>query len=75
MSETLDPERAEFQRLYLDGVIDGVALVAAGSDACVACLSVTDRSYLPNTLPDLPLEDCTRDSCRCRYEPNVTVYE
>lgn len=70
------PEIARFQELYLDGTIDGVALVAAGSDACPACLAVTDRSYLPSGLPDLPIAGCTTaGGCRCRYEPNVTVYE
>ena len=73
---TNDGERARFQELYLDGTIDGVALVAADSEACPACLAVTDRSYLPSGLPDLPLDGCTRPGgCRCRYEPNVTVYE
>lgn len=71
-----DPRLAEYQRLYLDGVIDGVALVAADANACPACLAVTDRSYLPSGLPALPIAGCTAPSgCRCRYEPNVTVYE
>jgi hypothetical protein len=66
----------ELMRLYLDGVIDGVALVAADSNACPACLAVSDRSYLPNGLPSLPIDGCTSaNGCRCRYEPNVTVYE
>jgi hypothetical protein len=65
-----------FQELYLDGTIDGVALVAADSNACPACLAVSDRSYLPSGLPPLPIEGCSRPGgCRCRYEPNVTVYE
>jgi hypothetical protein len=71
-----DPRIARFQELYLDGTIDGVALVAAGSDACPTCLAVTDRSYLPSGLPALPIDGCTAArGCRCRYEPNVTVYE
>lgn len=62
--------------LYHDGVIDGVALVAAGSDACTSCLEVTDRVYLPRQLPELPVEGCSRGGgCRCRYEPSFTVYE
>jgi hypothetical protein len=37
---------------------------------------VTDRSYLPSGLPPLPIEGCSAaGGCRCRYEPNVTVYE
>lgn len=71
-----DPQLARFEELYLGGVIDGVALVAADADACRACLVLTDRSYLPSGLPPLPLAGCERASgCRCRYEPNVTVYE
>lgn len=72
----LDPRVADYQRLYLDGVIDGVALVAADANACPACLAVSDRSYLPSGLPALPIAGCTGPGgCRCRYEPNVTVYE
>jgi hypothetical protein len=71
-----DPRIGEFQRLYLEGIIDGVALVAADANACPACLAVTDRSYLPSGLPPLPIEGCSAaGGCRCRYEPNVTVYE
>jgi hypothetical protein len=70
------PLIAEYQRLFLEGVIDGVALVAADANACPACLAVTDRSYLPSGLPALPIDGCTGTAgCRCRYEPNVTVYE
>lgn len=66
----------ELQALYHDGVIDGVALVAADSTACPACLEVADRVYLPGHLPVLPIDGCTRDGgCRCRYEPSFTVYE
>ena len=70
------PRIAEYERLYLDGIIDGVALVAFDANACPACLAVSDRSYLPSGLPALPIADCTSPTgCRCRYEPNVTVYE
>jgi hypothetical protein len=71
-----DPQLAEFQRLYLDGGIDGVSLVARDANACPTCLSVTDQAYLPSALPPLPIAGCTSPGgCRCRYEPNVTVYE
>jgi hypothetical protein len=71
-----DPELARFQAMYLDGGVDGISLVAADSDACPACLALTDRSYIPEGLPALPLAGCTAvGGCRCRYEPNVTVYE
>lgn len=71
-----DPALARLQAMYLEGGIDGVALVAADSGACPACLALTDRSYLPSGLPELPITGCSRaGGCRCRYEPNVTVYE
>lgn len=71
-----DPQLARFQELYLGGVIDGIALVAADADACHACLGLTDRSYLPSGLPALPVTNCERGTgCRCRYEPNFVVYE
>lgn len=71
-----DPQLASLQEMYLSGGIDGVALVAADSGACPACLALTDRSYLPSGLPQLPIAGCTgARGCRCRYEPNVTVYE
>ena len=71
-----DPLLARLQAMYLEGGIDGVALVAADSSACPACLALTDRSYLPSGLPPLPLAGCSRlGGCRCRYEANVTVYE
>lgn len=69
-------EIARLQQLYLDGGIDGVALVAADTTACPACAAVADRNYVPKALPRLPVEGCTRPGgCRCRYEPSVTVYE
>jgi hypothetical protein len=71
-----DPELARFQSMYLDGGVDGIALVAADSNACPPCLALTDRSYIPEGLPPLPIAACTTPGgCRCRYEPNVTVYE
>ncbi|MEX2548033.1 MAG: hypothetical protein WD830_09635 [Chloroflexota bacterium] len=64
------------QTLFLDGVIDGVALVAADANACSVCAEVTDRAYLPTQLPRLPIYGCTSArGCRCRYEPGFTVVE
>ena len=66
----------ELQRLYHDGVIDGVALVAADDDACAGCTAVADRVYVPTQLPPLPVPGCVRSGgCRCRHEPSFTVYE
>ena len=71
-----NPQLASFQELYLNGGIDGVSLVAFDSNACPACLAVTDIAYTPSRLPVLPIAGCTSEQgCRCRYEPNVTVYE
>jgi len=75
-SDPLAGQIAELQEMYLAGGIDGVALVAADSTACEACLDLADRMYLPTRLPALPIEGCSRPGgCRCRYEPSVTVYE
>ncbi len=71
-----DPQLAAFQAMYLDGGIDGVSLVARDANACLACMAITDIAYIPSALPELPIAGCTAPSgCRCRYEPNVTVYE
>ena len=71
-----DSQLATFQAMYLGGSIDGVSLVAFDSNACSACLDVSDVAYLPSHLPLLPIAGCTSArGCRCRYEPNVTVYE
>jgi hypothetical protein len=71
-----EPGLAQLQAMYLDGGIDGVALVAHDSNACPTCLALTDRSYIPSGLPPLPIAGCNSPGgCRCRYEPNVTVYE
>ena len=68
--------RDELQRLYHDGVIDGVALVAADAEACPTCAAVADRVYVPAQLPPVPVIECSRDGgCRCRHEPSFTVYE
>jgi len=76
MTDDGDAGIGRLQELYLGGVIDGVALVAADADACPACLAVTDRLYVPTHLPALPIASCSGPGgCRCRYEPSFTVYE
>jgi hypothetical protein len=72
----LDAQIDRFHGLFMEGVIEGVALVAADANACAACLTVTDRVYQPRQLPRIPLADCTRTGgCRCRYEPGFMVIE
>ena len=72
-----EPDAIErFDQLYRDGVIDGVALVAADASACATCAEAADQVYLPGRLPALPIAGCSRPGgCRCRYEPSFTVYE
>lgn len=66
----------QLEQLYHDGVIDGVALVAADADACEACTTIADRVYLPTRLPAVPVAGCSGPAgCRCRHEPSFTVYE
>lgn len=76
MSASREELVARFQKLYLEGDIDGVAFVAADSTRCEACGRYDGQMYTPSTLPSLPVADCTRPGgCRCRYEANFTVYE
>ena len=76
MSASREDLLARFQKLYLEGDIDGVAVVAADSTRCDACARFDGQMYTPSTLPPLPVAECTRLSgCRCRYEATFTVYE
>lgn len=38
------------------------------SGACRAVQAITDKRYLPNEAPALPLRDCDVSYCGCRYE-------
>jgi hypothetical protein len=76
MSTPRDELVSRFQKLYLGGDIDGVAVVAADATRCEACREFDGQMYTPSTLPVVPVENCTRTGgCRCRYEANFTVYE
>ncbi|MEO6351106.1 MAG: hypothetical protein ABIP53_10700 [Candidatus Limnocylindrales bacterium] len=76
MSTAHDDLIARLQKLYLEGDIDGVAVVAVDSTRCDACAQFDGQMYTPSTLPLVPVPGCTRTSgCRCRYEANFTVYE
>lgn len=71
-----DESLGEFKRLYDEGLIDGVAVVAADANACGPCAALADALYLPSRLPPLPIAGCLSPvGCRCRYEPSFTVYE
>jgi hypothetical protein len=43
--------------------------VLPGRNACEAALAQTDVEYSGNTVPHLPLAQCTRDHCECKYVP------
>jgi hypothetical protein len=76
VSEPRDELVRRFQQLYLEGDIDGVAVVAADSTRCAACAQFDGNVYTPSTLPNVPVTDCSNpQGCRCRYEANFTVYE
>ena len=76
MSTSREDLVTRFQKLYLGGDIDGVAVVAADSTRCDVCAQYDGQMYTPSTLPVVPVADCTRTGgCRCRYEANFTVYE
>ena len=76
MSTPRDELVARFQKLYLGGDIDGVAVVAADATRCEPCAEFDGQMYTPSTLPVVPVAGCTRTGgCRCRYEANFTVYE
>lgn len=66
----------ELRRLYLEGAIEGVALVNLDALSCATCRSLGERVYLPWVLPALPIAGCTSTrGCRCRAEPAFTVAE
>jgi hypothetical protein len=43
--------------------------VLPGRDACEATLAQFGVEYSGNTVPDLPLAQCTSDHCDCKYVP------
>jgi hypothetical protein len=50
------------------GLLRGVR-VLPGRDACEAALAQFGVEYSGNTVPHLPLAQCTRDHCECKYVP------
>lgn len=56
------------------GSIRGVRIIAA-PDSCPACSSRAANIYQPDTVPSLPVAECTNPGgCRCVYRP-VMSYE
>ena len=50
------------------GLLRGVR-VLPGRDACEAVLAQFGVEYSGDTVPHLPLAQCTRDRCECEYVP------
>jgi hypothetical protein len=50
------------------GLLRGVRILP-GRDPCDAVLAQFGVEYLGNTVPHLPLAQCTRDRCECKYVP------
>ena len=50
------------------GLLRGVR-VLPGRNACEAAVAQFGVEYSGNTVPHLPLAQCTRDHCECRYVP------
>jgi hypothetical protein len=50
------------------GLLRGVRVVL-GRDACEAALAQFGAEYPGNNLPNLPLAQCSRDQCECKYVP------
>ena len=50
------------------GLLRGVRILP-GRDACEAVLPQFGVEYSGNTVPHLPLAQCTQDRCDCKYIP------
>ena len=57
-----------FRNAHRMGLMRGVRIVP-GPDACEAARSQYGVEYLGNVVPKLPLPQCTRDHCECKYAP------
>jgi hypothetical protein len=50
------------------GLLRGVSILP-GRNACEAAIAQFGIDYSGNTVPHLPLAQCTRDHCECKYVP------
>ena len=50
------------------GLLRGVRILP-GRDACEAALTQFGVEYSGNAVPHLPLAQCTRERCECKYVP------
>ncbi len=46
----------------------GVEVIPDGSGCCRAAGEIRGKRYLSNEVPQLPLPECDRAVCNCRYE-------
>lgn len=46
----------------------GVEIVPRGGVCCEAAAELRGRRFLSDEIPKLPLDGCTKASCRCGYE-------
>jgi hypothetical protein len=57
-----------FQKAYRLGLLRSVR-ISPGPDACEAARSQDGIEYMGNVVPRLPLAQCTRGRCECKYVP------
>ncbi len=50
------------------GLLRGVRILP-GRNACEAAVAQFGVDYSGNAVPHLPLAECTRDLCECKYVP------
>ncbi|MGB5510304.1 MAG: hypothetical protein WBM87_01205 [Woeseiaceae bacterium] len=46
----------------------GVEVIPGSSDCCAAVTVIAGRRLLADEAPNLPLANCNRPRCRCRYQ-------
>jgi hypothetical protein len=61
-----------FRNAHRLGLVRHVRVVA-GHDACAAAHSQRDIEHRGNAVPRLPLAECTREHCECKYSPVGTA--
>lgn len=57
-----------FNNAHKLGLLRSVRIVA-GPKSCEAVRAQRKTEYLGDTVPRLPLAECTRELCQCDYEP------
>lgn len=57
-----------FRNTHRLGLLRSVS-ISPGPEACEAARSQCGVEYLGDVVPRLPLTQCTRDQCECKYVP------